>query len=411
MNTTIVRQITERGPKPIALNSTIVQNWFWKFVPVDPLIFASPNHDGSTVQIARQVYHRLIGRMVSDRAHLMQLGIIVAAWLVTFLLGNRFVFRGGDTTGTLAGLAAFGAFVFFAVPALMRLACPASAREEVDAIVRRTFLRDLPENVPPDLDDPVQQGWLTADGRPLSAEISAEDGRTLEATRRTKWWLITAFAVGWAVAYLFVSPGSASGPASSPDDFSGFPGDDGLGLGAMAGLIPGLGLFSAIGSLVCLLLVAAKLIVDKRPLRLRAMELDAAAAVEGTAFVAAGGQSWGIIAEAARQRQVREAASDPSPTVDLGETTGVFAGRGDFFGPSAGMRFCLSLRDLQMHMLVLGGTGSGKTSGALRPLARQLSAYDRVGLVIKGPLTRCVRLRMARWAVWRLSSPRKASGL
>src|SRR5688572_28007353 len=118
MNTTILRQITERGPKPITLNSSIVQHWFWKFVPVDPLIFSSPNHDGSTIQIARQVYHGLIVRMVSDRAHLMQLGIILAAWLVTFLLGHPFEFRGADTTGTIVGLAAFGAFVFFAVPAL-----------------------------------------------------------------------------------------------------------------------------------------------------------------------------------------------------------------------------------------------------------------------------------------------------
>ena len=367
MNTTILRQITERGPKPLTFNASIVQNWFWKFVPVDPLIFSSPNHDGSTVQIARQVYHRLIGRMVSDRAHLMQLGIILAAWLVTFLK-DPFRFRGADTTGTILSLAAFGAFVFFAVPALMRIACSASTREEVDAIVLRTFLRDLPDNTPADLDDPVQQGWLTADGRPLSAEITAEDGRTLEATKRTKWWLVTAFAVAWAVAYLFVSP----------DEYGSGPGM----LEMLTAMIPGLELLGAVGSLVILLILLAKVVFDKRPLRLRAMELDAAAAVEGTAFVAAGGQSWGVIAEAARQRQAREAAGDTSPMVDLGETTGVFAGRGDFFGPSAGLRFCLSLRDLQMHMLVLGGTGSGKTSGALRPLARQLSAYDRVGLVI-----------------------------
>jgi hypothetical protein len=68
--------------------------------------------------------------------------------------------------------------------------------------------------------------------------------------------------------------------------------------------------------------------------------------------------------------------------VELGETTGVFAGRGDFFGASAKLPFRLSLRDLQMHMLVLGGTGSGKTSGVLRPLARQLAGDDGVGLVI-----------------------------
>jgi hypothetical protein len=382
MSAEVMRVITERGPKPIGLNGRIVQHWFWKFVPVDPLIFSSPNHDGSTVQIARQVYHRMIGRMVAENAHGMQTGIIGLAWLLTFLLGHRFVFRGGDTSGTVLGLAAFGASVFFAIPVLMRIACPASAREEAESIVRRTFLRNLPENTPPDLQDQLQQGWLTADGRPLSAEISAEDGRTLEATRRSIWWLVTAFAVAWAVAYLFTSPARVA-PAPSEDALPpGFP-FPGAGVGLGAGsLIPGLGLVSSLGSLMVILILLIKLFFDKRPLALRAKELDLAAAVEGTAFVAAGGQSWGTIAEAARQRQVREAAGDSSPTVELGETTGVFAGRGDFFGPSAGLPFRLSLRDLQMHLLVLGGTGSGKTSGVLRPIARQLSAFDKVGLVI-----------------------------
>lgn len=384
MKTDVMREITECHPKPIAPNSRLVQHWFWKFVPVDPLIFSSPNHDGRTTQIAREVYHRLIGRMVSDQAYLMQLGILVAAWFVTFLLGHRFVFRGGDTTGAIFGLGAFGAFVFFAVPVLMRIACQAAARSEVDSIVRRTFLRDLPENTPADLDDPVQQGWLTADGRPLSSEISAEDGRTLEATKRTKWWLVTAFAVGWAVAYLFASH-AAGRVAPAPAGDEGF-GGGGIGIPGLAEIAAVfgsvVGFFGSIGSLVLLMLIAIKLLFDKRPLRLRAAELDAAAAVEGTAFVAAGGYSWGSIAEAARQRQVREAAADRSPTVEFGQTTGVFAGRGDFFGPSAGLPFRLSLRDLQMHLLVLGGTGSGKTSGVLRPLARQLSEYDGVGLVI-----------------------------
>src|SRR6185369_12159764 len=125
-----------------------------------------------------------------------------------------------------------------------------------------------------------------------------------------------------------------------------------------------------------------KVLFDKRPLVARAAELEAAEAVEGNAFVAAGGKSWGAIPEAARQRQIKEAAGDPTFTVLLGATTGIFAGRGDFFGPGPDMPFRLSLRDLQMHMLVLGGTGSGKTSGALRPLARQVCENQNVGLVV-----------------------------
>ena len=42
----------------------------------------------------------------------------------------------------------------------------------------------------------------------------------------------------------------------------------------------------------------------------------------------------------------------------------------------------LSLKDLMQHLLVLGGTGSGKTAGVLRPLCKQLGALNGVGLVV-----------------------------
>ena len=389
MNQSMLDAITESGPKPIAPNRQVANNWFWKFVPVDPLVFGGPNHDGSTLQTARQVYHRLLSRMVAERAHGMQLAIITAAWLVTVLLGHRLTFRGGGAFGAVLGLAAFGAFLFFVVPVLMRMAMPASAADEARAIVTRTFLRDLPPDTPADLRDELQEGWLTLDGRPLSSEISSEDGRTTEASRRTIWWILTAVAVGWAVYYMF---GSSSAPppsqANDVDPSSMFgsagPGALGgsLGGGPFDGILGGLAIFSWLGSFVVLAILAIKLIRDKRPLLLRATELATAEAVEGAAFVAAGGPSWGTIPETARQRQIAVAASDPTPTFELGQTTGVFAGRGDFFGPNAGLPFRLSLRDLQMHMLVLGGTGSGKTSGILRPLARQVSAQQGIGLVV-----------------------------
>ena len=187
MSESIMKEITAVGPKPIALDPSIVNYWFWKFVPVDPLVFFAPSHDGSIVRIAREVYHRLLGRIVSESAHGMQLAVIAAAWLATVFLGEKFAFRGGDRFGILLGFAAFGAFLFFAVPVLMRLACPASASHEAQSIVKRAFLRDLPPDTPADLRDEVQNSWLTIDGRPLASEIAADDGRTLEATTRRIW--------------------------------------------------------------------------------------------------------------------------------------------------------------------------------------------------------------------------------
>lgn len=388
MNQDTLQTITESGPKPLTLHAQLPNYWFWKFVPVDPLVFAPPNHDGSTVQIARQVYHRMLSRIVAENAHGMQLGLLFLTWLFTVLFGERLSFRGGAGVGFVMGLIAFGAFLFFAVPVLMRIACPSSATNEARAIVSRTFFRELPENTPADLRDELQDGWLTVNGRPLSSEISAEDARTTEASKRTVWWIVVAFAIGWAVAYMFHSSAAhAAGPADvfGADASQGTP-DFGGGASPFGGLFGGaLGFtkyFAYTGSWVVLLLLILKLWRDKRPLLMRATELAVAESVEGAAFVAAGGQSWGTIPEAARRRQISEAAADRSPTVELGETTGVFSGRGDFFAPNAGLPFRLSLRDLQMHTLVLGGTGSGKTSGVLRPLARQISTQPHVGLVI-----------------------------
>jgi hypothetical protein len=393
MSEQVLQAITEARAKPITVHADVVNHWFWKFVPVDPLVFQPPQHEGGTLAIAREVYHRLLARLVSENAHKMQTAIILGAWLLTLLAGELFKFRGADQLGLFLGLGAFGAFLFVAVPVLMRLACPASASAEVTGIVQRTFLRDLPKETPPDLRDELQQGWLTVQGRPLSSELSAEDGRTTEAVRRSSWWIITAFAVAWAVAYLFETPPAsvAKGAAKGADAMREMRemqeamrglGGGGMIPGAGGMLAGGLAFMQIFGSWVLLFIIAIKLLWDPRPLKLRALELETSEAVEGTAYTAAGGQPWGAIPEAARRRQITEATRDRSPLIELGTTTGVFAGRGDFFAPSEGLRFALSLKDLQMHMLVLGGTGSGKTSCVLRPLARQLSEQRGVGLVI-----------------------------
>jgi type IV secretory system conjugative DNA transfer VirD4/TraG family protein len=384
MNEQVLKMITEHRPKPIGPSPALANNWFWKFVPVDPLVFSVPIHDGSVGQVARQVYHRLLSRIVADTAHGMQLALIAAAWVLTIVLGERLGFRGG--AHVLLGLAAFGGFLFFAVPVLMRIACSSASTAEALGIVQRTFFRDVPANAPVDLRDDLQHGWLTVDGRPLSAEVSAEDARTTEAAKRTLWWILTAVAIGWAVSYIFTgssAPAAAAGPTGPDFSADGMPQSGPFGSPlSMLGIGGFFGFLKYFGSFVVLAILLIKIFRDKRPLLMRAHELAVAEAAEGTAYVAAGGQPWGTIPEAARRRQIAEATADTSPTVDLGQTTGIFAARGDYFGPNPGLPFRLSLRDLQMHMLVLGGTGSGKTSGVLRPLARQLSAHEGVGLVV-----------------------------
>lgn len=73
----------------------------------------------------------------------------------------------------------------------------------------------------------------------------------------------------------------------------------------------------------------------------------------------------------ARQEQVERAKNDTSPFLVLGEAQGVFAATSqDAFAPDAGLPYGMTLKDIRdSHLLVLGETGSGKTSGVLRPLA------------------------------------------
>lgn len=91
----------------------------------------------------------------------------------------------------------------------------------------------------------------------------------------------------------------------------------------------------------------------------------------------------------ARTKQAELAAKDTSPFVQLGEATGTFANNGDTFGPDEGKPVGLTQNDLSTHIIVLGGTGSGKTSRALRPLLAQVirnnlraGAEHRCGLAL-----------------------------
>lgn len=76
--------------------------------------------------------------------------------------------------------------------------------------------------------------------------------------------------------------------------------------------------------------------------------------------------------EGARREQAENAAKDLSPFVKLGVAKGVLSQQMDGYAPDAGLPFGLTVKDLSTHALVLGPTGSGKTSGVLRPLIKAI---------------------------------------
>ncbi|MGV3616689.1 MAG: type IV secretion system DNA-binding domain-containing protein [Fimbriimonas sp.] len=349
---------------------------FWKDMGLDALILSTPSHLGQPQEVAREVYHRLVARFVASHVHKQQQAAIGRALAISFLgpvvllgvtaLAPSLVslIEEGPLGGLLSSgiakvlplariLAYFGTPVILAGYASQMLAgasgrmCPADllAQYKKDAgdAVNRCFLKGFHPDTPADLADVWRHGWLTSEGRPISSEIVETDATSLVALEVADGWISTAKAIR---------------------------------LMALFSLVPCFSFFLA--PLLALLNLRGKM----SPGRLRAMELDRRQAVEGPLLVAAGGINWAKHQETAWELQIEEALRDPTPILHLGEATGILAGRGDFYAPSAGLPFDLSLLDMQNHLLVLGGTGSGKTSGVLRPLAWQIAEKTRVGIVV-----------------------------
>jgi hypothetical protein len=67
---------------------------------------------------------------------------------------------------------------------------------------------------------------------------------------------------------------------------------------------------------------------------------------------------------------------DQQPTFVVGKATGVLRARGDMEAPEGGQDVCLDGDSIRQHTLILGGTGSGKTRLAVKPLFERVMAAD-----------------------------------
>src|ERR1700733_492810 len=324
--------------------------WLWQDVDAfDALVLRPPlSAPDDPAAFARELYHRYLAHLLCIKLWNLEWLAIAASAIVLLLLAptiGRAPFGLGlalAIIGIVAGpLAARFALGFFLGPNKIE-----PDIEAARALVRRVCLRDIPEGTPADLIDPWRHGWTTVDGRPVSAEIAEIDLRRSEPLGRAKSCLLAGIAVG---------------------------------------LVPASISFFGIPALVLVLLIAvSKSLRDQNPAGVRAHFLDAAAAgtAEGAAWALGGATRWAARVEEARKAQLTQAAADKTPVMMLGTSLGVLAARGDFLAPSANLDMVLSLQDLMQHLLVLGGTGSGKTAGFLRPLCKQLGALKGVGLVV-----------------------------
>ncbi|MGH8429708.1 MAG: type IV secretory system conjugative DNA transfer family protein, partial [Solimonas sp.] len=74
----------------------------------------------------------------------------------------------------------------------------------------------------------------------------------------------------------------------------------------------------------------------------------------------------------AQLKVVRE--FDKSPLIDIGLASGMFRFRGQLSAPEQGQTVRMSLIDLMQHLVLLGGTGEGKTRSIILPVVKQLLA-------------------------------------
>lgn len=323
--------------------------WLWRRVRgIDALVLWPPlSAPDDPLGLARELYHRYLAHLLSLRVWRLEWYLLALApigmWvLVTLIRGSVPDNLVIAAIGILLSLVTMPLFMGWYLGVERTL----EERKAALALVRRVCLREIPDGAPSDLADPWRHGWMTADGRPIAAEIAEFDVRSTELVGRTKALFFSMLAFG------LVPYGAGEG----------FP--------------------KAI--LVLSVIAVVKVLRDPQPAMVRARLLDAAAAgtAEGPAWAFAGAGRWAERAETARREQLAEAIRDRSPFLTLGTSLGVLAARGDSFAPSAGLDMGLGLSDLMQHLLVLGGTGSGKTAGVLRPLCKQLGATGGVGLVV-----------------------------
>ena len=84
----------------------------------------------------------------------------------------------------------------------------------------------------------------------------------------------------------------------------------------------------------------------------------------------------------ARRAQAVAVAKDHSPVIDLGRAKGIFTSRRDGYAPDKGARMKMSVKDASTHFGIFGGTGTGKTSGLIRPIISQWARARAGGMMV-----------------------------
>jgi hypothetical protein len=221
---------------------------------------------------ARELYHRYLGHLLAVRLWRLEWLALLAATVLLLVMHPIVGYAPVGLAPVFGILGIVAAVVFGARMALRFLLAPPRIRVEIEAakaLVRRICLREVPENAPSDLADPWRYNWMTADGRPIAAEIGEFDLRSTELVGRCRPVFFSAVAFGLVAA--------------------------------------GFSVAGRMGLLLIFLIVIGKMVRDPSPVATRSRLLDAAAAgtAEGAAWAIAGASRWSERLEEARRRNWR----------------------------------------------------------------------------------------------------------
>lgn len=321
----------------------------------------------------------------------------------------------------LSVMLCFGSFFFVPLVAQFFLPTTPVRQDEIDSVkgvIARCVVRDLPADVPPDLADRPRVMVADSEGRAVAGQVLATD---LEYSAVRAEWVrsrstlvmlgiamlspVLALWATWAVVLTYYGVMIAHAgprpdqPQGQPEPGAGFwsvvkwvvvPAGLWLGMTVgvpsyLDGIIPATAQMAQWAFVLLLWGVALwKVLNAPSPLGMRAMMLEQAVRESGSELlIDKAGSAHFVELEKAREAQISNARKDASPFIPLGTSTGLLAQRRDPLAPTeAGLPVGLSVSDLSTHLGVLGASGTGKTSGVIRPLTKAWLAADLGGLLV-----------------------------
>jgi len=376
-----------------ALRTALAQQTADFSVDIEQIVFddALESHLVPTDQasVARRLYHNRLGLNLAARVEskigwrllAASLAGLAGVWSIATLTEGHAATPAETLTLVGAGLLAIAAGGWLAwrslgmTPESHAMLLPGGAViEQVDLddareFARRALLRELPAGTPADLADRFRPLTVDASGRPVDGQVIAQDLVESYALEASNDRLIVLGAA--SLALILTGFGSLTS-ASAGNGLESMVG--GLIFSLPAGILAGIGVVYSVSKLFLLPDVA-----ERRALAGH----EARQASPLAKLVEESGEASFAQIEAARAKQAELAGKDQSPFIQLGDSTGLLAERRCPFAPSeVAMAVGLSVADLSTHLIVFGDTGTGKTSGVLRPVIAAWAQADAGGLVV-----------------------------